>query len=153
MIEYSFNLLSLVAVCKIIFSACVGFLIGSERKRHEKVGGSRTLALVCMSATLLAILSLNLEGKHTFDFVRLLAYSMTGIGFIGSGIILKNKNQIEGVTSASTLFIIMPVGFMIGLGEYLLTIVTALIIFVLLEIKYLPKRKYRKRKIKKVKDA
>jgi len=126
----------IISIIKIIISACIGLFIGRERKSHEKAGGSRTLALVMIGSTLLPIISLKLNADYNFDFTRLMAYGVAGIGFLGSGVIMKNKDHIEGLTTASTLFVLMPLGFLVGLGYYALAIVTSIIIYVILEQKY-----------------
>lgn len=122
-------------IIKIVLSAFVGSLIGKERKKNDKPGGSRTMALVCLGATLITIISLKMNGSYTFDFSRLMAYSIASIGFIGSGIILHHKNRIEGLTTASTLWVLVPLGFMIGLGYFVLATVTTILTYYILERK------------------
>ena len=56
---------------RMILATIVGYILGLERKRHDKSGGSRTMALICLGACLLAILSLELYSTYSFDFVRL----------------------------------------------------------------------------------
>lgn len=135
-LHFNIDIAHIIPIIKILLSTCIGYVIGRERKSHEKTGGSRTLALVMLGSTLLSILSLELIQTFNFDFVRLMSYGVAGIGFLGSGIIMKNKNNIEGLTTASTLFVMMPLGFLVGLGFYSLALVTSIIVYFLLEIKY-----------------
>jgi len=129
--------ISAIILWKIILSIIVGTVIGKERKKKKKPGGSRTFGLVCMGSTLLAILSLKLlEFGYNFDFVRLMSYGMVSIGFLGSGIIIQNKNKVEGLTTASTLWTTVPLGFCIGLGFYALAIICMIFIYLTLESKY-----------------
>ena len=80
------------------------------------------------------------------NYTRLMAYGIAGIGFLGSGIIIQNKNRVEGLTSAATLFAVVPIGYCIGLGFYLLGIMSAVFVYLILESKY-KIRKRRKRNV------
>jgi putative Mg2+ transporter-C (MgtC) family protein len=74
MIIYSeFDIAVLTPLLKILVATAVGYIIGAERKQHQKTRGSRTIALVTLGATLLAILSLKLHADYNFDFVRLMS--------------------------------------------------------------------------------
>ena len=130
-------ILDLTILFKLGLAVSIGLIIGRERKRQEKAGGSRTLSIVILAATLITILSQELvKLGYTFDFVRLLAYAIASIGFIGSGIIVKTRGHVEGLTTAATLFCILPIGFCIGLGFYFLGIVCSIFIYLILESKY-----------------
>ena len=130
--------IDILIILKLIIATLIGLLIGRERKRNEKPGGSRTFAMVCLGSALIAILSLKLieTGLYSFDFVRLLAYGIAGISFLGSGIIIHHKNNVLGLTSASTLWVLVPVGYCIGLGYFQLGMVTAALMYFILEMKY-----------------
>ena len=121
---------------RILLSILTGWILGKERKRHEKSGGSRTMAIVCLSACLVAILSQKLSTVYHFDFFRLMAYTIAGISFIGNGVITQYKQNVEGLTTASTLLINVILGFLIGLEFYFYGIVGTVIMYVLLESKY-----------------
>jgi putative Mg2+ transporter-C (MgtC) family protein len=143
--------IDILVLLKLVLAIFIGRLIGRERKRNEKPGGSRTFALVCLGATLMSILSLELKkAGYDFDFVRLLSYGIASIGFLGSGIIIQNKNRVEGLTSASTLWAIVPVGFFIGLGFYQIAFISAFFIYLILDSKYKRIRKKKKKIIKEV---
>jgi len=128
---------------RLILSAIVGYILGHERKRHDKSGGSRTMALICMTATLLAIISQDLNCAYTFDFVRLMSYLLPAVGFIGMGIIHRTKNSVDGLTTSATLLILLPIGFAIGLNYYFYAIATSIITYLILERKYYEKRRIR----------
>lgn len=125
-----------IIIAKLLIASMVGFLLGKERKRHNKSGGSRTLALVSLSGCLIAILSIILKSSYDFDFTRLMAYSIAGIAFIGNGIIVKTKNGVDGLTTASCLFGTLILSFCIGLGYYFLGIIGSILMFLVLESKY-----------------
>ena len=123
---------------RIILSIIIGFALGRERKKHDKSGGSRTLAIVCMIACAVAILSTKIEmmGVTTFNFSRLLAYTIAGISFIGNGVILKYKTNVEGLTTASSLLACVVIGFFLGLSFYLYAIFMAVFVYIILDCKY-----------------
>jgi len=125
-------------ILKLILSVCIGWILGKERKKRDKNGGSRTLAIMCLSACLISILSQKIEalGVDTFNFSRLMAYTIAGISFIGNGIIIKNEQSVEGLTTASSLLICIIIGFCIGLGFYYETLTVSFLVYCLLDIKY-----------------
>lgn len=125
-----------IIVAKLLIAGMVGYFLGKERKRHNKSGGSRTLAIVSLGGCLIAILSDILVTSYNFDFTRLMAYAIAGISFIGNGIIVKNKNGVDGLTTASCLFVTLILSFCIGLGYYFLGIIGSIFIFLILESKY-----------------
>lgn len=142
-----FNILIDIEICiKLFLSVLVGLFIGHERKKHFKSGGSRTVALVCLGATLMGILNLKfIEYMQLSDFMRLdigriPAYTLVAIGFLGRGLITKGKNgQIDGLTTASTLFVVVPTGICIGMSFYNIAFITTVLIFFILEMKYIKK--------------
>ena len=130
-------MIDLVTVLKLALATGIGLVIGKERKNQDKSGGSRTMAMISLGACLLSIISLKLyDLKYTFDFIRLIAYNLPAIGFIGMGIIHKTKNGVDGLTTAATLMVLATVGFCIGLGFYFCGILTSILIYILLESKY-----------------
>lgn len=135
---------TILIIFKVLFATLMGTLIGKERKRYEKPGGARTFALVSLSACLIAILTLELHKQYEFDFVRLLSYGIASMGFLGSGVIIKNNNKVEGITTASSLFALMLLGYFIGLGYYTIAIITAITIYSILESKKVKPKKNRK---------
>ncbi len=130
-----------IALCKIILATALGFLIGYKRKSRDKVGGSRTFALMSLASVLLTIISVKFADIYHYDFVRLMAYNVAGIGFLCSGLILKTKNNVEGLTGASCMFATVPMSFMIGLEQYFLGITSAILMFSILSLKYKRRKK------------
>lgn len=132
---------------RLILSLIIGWLLGKERKKHDKGGGSRTLAIVSLSCCLVAILSLqiaNVIHPVTHNFSRLMAYCLVGIGFIGSAVITQNKKGVEGITTASLIWASVPINFCIGLGFYFYGIISAILIYCILESKYLDFKKIKR---------
>lgn len=123
---------------RLLISAVIGYCLGKERKKNDKAGGSRTMGIVCMSACLIAILTQEISGLNptVFNFSRLMSYGIASIGFLGSGIIIQTKGRVEGLTSASVFFGLVPIGYCIGLQFYGLGIGSAILLYLLLESKY-----------------
>lgn len=123
---------------RVLLSCIIGYILGYERKQHHKNGGSRTLAIVCMSACLVAILTekICLLGPETHNFTRLMAYTVAGISFIGNGVIIKNRGSVEGLTTAASLLACVVIGFFIGLSFYAYAVFSATLLYILLDMKY-----------------
>lgn len=114
-----------------LFVALVfGLLIGLERAYKSKAAGMRTHALVCLGSALVMVLSSLNEGPYR-DPMRLAAQVVSGIGFIGAGVIWKDsKNAKRGLTTAANLWITSAVGLTIGYGAFDIAIVTGLLLYV-----------------------
>lgn len=132
---------------RILLSALIGWVLGMERKRNDKSGGSRTMAIVSVAACLMSVLSLELlKADVQFDFVRIMSYGIASIGFLGSGLIVHSGRKVEGITTASTLWCLVPLNFMIGLGYYFYGIMSAILLYCILESKYWLLKKQKRRK-------
>lgn len=145
MIEHLYHIIGQIdfwIIFKMSLATIVGLLIGKERKRYQKPGGSRTFALVCLGSTMIATIAQLLAdvASAPFDMSRMPAYAITGIGFLGGGMILQNKNKVEGITTASTLWAIVPIGLLIGFGYYWLACASGAFIYAILDSKYHAKR-------------
>jgi len=121
---------------RLIIAAIVGYTLGKERKNHDKSGGSRTMALICMGSCLVAILSLEMSTVFNFDIMRLLQGAIQGVGFIGMGLIFKQKGQVEGLTTASVLFFVVILGFCVGFNYFFYSFLGTIIALCVLESKY-----------------
>jgi putative Mg2+ transporter-C (MgtC) family protein len=117
-------------VIKILLAIVLGGLIGGEREARDKSAGFRTIILICLGATLFTILSYNITNGN--DAARIAANIVTGIGFLGAGAILREGNQITGLTTAATIWLAASVGMAVGAGEYLLSGVVTIITMIVL---------------------
>lgn len=117
-------------ILKILLAILVGGLIGLEREYRDKAAGFRTILLICLGATLFTILSLRLGG--TEDPVRIAASIVAGVGFLGAGVILRDRGQIMGLTTAATIWISAALGMGIGGGVYSLSLAATFAILVVL---------------------
>jgi putative Mg2+ transporter-C (MgtC) family protein len=120
----------------------VGFLIGLERESHQRPAGIKTHILVCMGATVVSIVQLeiiadvirrvsedpSLTDVLKADYGRLGAQVISGIGFLGAGTILRTKGSVRGLTTAATLWIVACLGLGIGMGHYVVSIAAFLLI-------------------------
>lgn len=96
-----------------------GGLIGLERGRHGRSAGMRTHILVCMGATLAAMLDLYLSGRLGSDGTRIAAQVVTGIGFLGAGVILVKRDlTVTGLTTAAGLWATSIIGLAYGFGYF-----------------------------------
>ena len=121
---------------RLILATLIGYFLGKERKKRDKAGGSRTMALMCLSACVVAILSLDLQALYHADILRLMQGTIQGISFIGMGLIVKNKGNVEGLTTASILFIVVLIGFLIGCKMYFYSFIVSGLAYVIGELKY-----------------
>lgn len=140
------NPLELSMVLPLTLSAFLGAIIGLERERIHKPAGVRTYILVTMGSTLFTQLStLGFSAMSTaaydIDPTRIVASILTGIGFIGAGVIIHHSNhEVQGITTAAGLWMAAAIGVAIGLNFYLIAIfATLLALFTLLAIGFVLK--------------
>lgn len=134
------NAAQMTIAFRILISFVAGMLIGFDRERSGKAAGLRTQMLVCVGSTLFAGLSIyvaNSLGVLGQDPTRIMAQIVSGVGFLGAGVILKNGNRLSGVTTAATIWTTAAVGVAIGSGFYIPAAVTVFLILMLNPIAYL----------------
>ena len=102
-----------------------GGIIGVERQLRGKAAGIRTSILICLGTAIFVALGASLAPEHS-DPSRVLAQVVSGIGFLGGGVILARKGLVTGVTSAAVIWVLAALGAMIGLGHLRATIVLTL---------------------------
>lgn len=109
-------------------SLLCGSLIGFEREYRNKSAGFRTIILICLGSTIFTIVSKYGVGSDD----RVAANIITGIGFIGAGVIFKDKFSVMGLTTASVIWTAAGIGMAAGIGYHTLAVsLTALTILVL----------------------
>lgn len=114
---------SLPTVATLLIKLCLCFLsgglIGLERGRHGRSAGMRTHILVCMGATLAAMTDLYLNSLIGSDGTRIAAQVVTGIGFLGAGVILVKRDlTVTGLTTAAGLWATSIIGLCYGFGYF-----------------------------------
>ena len=124
-------------VVRILIATLCGFSIGFERKRRSKEAGMRTHSIVAMGACLMMIISKYAfwdMPSEKFDGARIAAQVVSGIGFIGTGMIVYSKGALHGLTTAAGIWATAGIGMTIGAGGNVMLLVgvasTVLIIFV-----------------------
>lgn len=110
-------------VYKLLLSFLLGAIIGTEREYRSKSAGLRTMILIAVGSTLFTILSI----KISSDAGRIAANIVTGIGFIGAGIIFRENNRVVGITTAAIVWVTAALGMGIGAGFYEISIACFLI--------------------------
>lgn len=128
-------------IIRIFVAAVLGGLIGLEREYRAKEAGFRTHFLVALGSSLFMILSqygfdtpLAILQKTSFDPSRIASQVVTGIGFIGAGIIIFQKNVIRGLTTAAGLWVTSAIGLTCGAGLYILASATTILVLLCLEV-------------------
>jgi len=117
-------------VFQILAALLAGALLGLEREYHSKPAGFRTMILICVSSCLFSILSLSLPSGD-----RIASNIVTGIGFIGAGVVFKEGASVRGITSAAIIWMSAAIGMSIGLRHYVLAaIVVAIVLLIMLAL-------------------
>ena len=117
---------------RLIISVALGGLIGFEREKKIKPAGLRTNMLVCLGSCLFTIVSVT---GFSADPARVAAGIVTGIGFLGAGSIIATGGRIIGLTTAATLWVVAGIGLVIGIGEYVIAIVSTVLVYLILSVK------------------
>ena len=105
----------LLDVYKAIISIVAGLILGFEREMKDKSAGLKTITVICLGSTLFSIISYKLAGDG--DPTRIASYIVSGIGFLGAGVIFKEGFTIYGLTTAGVIWIAAAIGMSIGFGE------------------------------------
>lgn len=115
-------------IIQIIAAFVVGGLLGLEREYHSKPAGFRTMILICVGSCLFTILSTTFAENPD----RIASNILTGIGFIGAGVVFKEGINISGITSAATIWVAASLGMCIGLKFYGLALFVAVLVMIVL---------------------
>ena len=118
-------------VWRLLLAAGLGAAIGLEREYRQKPAGLRTNILIAVGSALFTIISLEMT-KSVGDTSRVAGQIVTGIGFLGGGAIMRNRDSVHGMTTAATIWANASIGVAAGAGQYMLaSFATALTLFVL----------------------
>jgi putative Mg2+ transporter-C (MgtC) family protein len=105
----------LVAIFLVLSAILCGALLGDERQRREKPAGLRTIVLVCLGAAVFTMTGFAFTSA-TGDSGRVAAQIVTGIGFLGAGVILHGRRFVSGVTTAAIVWVAAAIGMTVGAG-------------------------------------
>lgn len=118
-------------IFRIVVAAALGMIIGSERKNRNKSAGVRTHAIVALGAALMMVVS-----KYGFydvasaDAARVAAQVVSGVGFLGAGVIFVRNNLVNGLTTAAGMWTTAGVGLAMGAGLYVVGVSSAVLIII-----------------------
>ncbi len=104
---------------KACLSLFAGFVLGFEREWKDKSAGFKTISIICLGSTLFSLLSYKLGAGESEDATRIASYVVSGIGFLGAGVIFKDGVNVNGLTTASIIWMSAAVGMAIGFGVFL----------------------------------
>ena len=110
-----------IDLAQLLLAVVLGCLIGYLRELSQKPAGITTITLVTLTSTLIMQLSYKLPGTDGTigDPARLAAAVITGIGFLGAGVILRHGTHVQGITTAATVWLMAGVGLAVGAGYYI----------------------------------
>lgn len=118
-------------IVRILLAALVGGAVGLERAYHDKSACFRTMILIATGSAFFTIMS-HVMGEPVNDSARIAAAVVSGVGFLGAGVIIKDGISIHGLTTAASIWMVASLGMGMGLGMYhLVAVVTGTILVVL----------------------
>jgi len=121
---------------KILLTILLSSLIGGERELRHKGAGLRTHILVSVGSALIVLTSFHVfdiyKDQTMIDPTRMITGIVTGVGFLCAGAIIRGGNQVTGLTTAATLWIVAGLGMAVGAGLYSAAILFTLVVFFVL---------------------
>ena len=133
------------ALLRLFVSLLLGGAIGVERLLGKHPAGFRTFMLICLGSTLATLASIYLcqtnMDLHNGDPGRIAAQVLTGIGFIGAGLIIKNQDGVSGLTTATCIFVTAAIGIAVGVGLIWPAVFATVLVLLVLVTSYLTRRK------------
>lgn len=116
---------------RLILSFLIGSVLGIEREYRSKAAGLRTMIMICLGSTIFTEISLSIGGASPD---RIASTIITGIGFLGAGVIFKDGLTISGITTATTIWISAALGMAVGAGEYMIAVVSSIAVLLVLTV-------------------
>jgi putative Mg2+ transporter-C (MgtC) family protein len=142
---------------KLIVALFCGGLIGLERELKNKSAGIKTNMLICVGSMLFTTISVLVafdgasEGMKLGDPGRIGAQIVSGIGFLGGGAILQSKENVVGLTTAASIWLVAAIGMLIGIGQLEVALfVSVLMVFVLVAVTLFENRFLERRRLFKI---
>ncbi len=117
---------------RFLLAALWGGIVGAEREYHNKSAGFRTMIMISAGSCFFTIISMLIGGTSNPD--RIAANVVTGIGFLGAGVIFRGDNKVNGITTAASIWAVAAIGMGIGAGFYWASGLASLLILVVLAI-------------------
>jgi putative Mg2+ transporter-C (MgtC) family protein len=116
---------------QLVLSFAIGTAIGLEREYRSKAAGLRTMIMICFGSTIFTEVSISI-GDSSPD--RIASNIITGIGFLGAGVIFKDGLSINGITTATTIWIAAALGMAVGAGEYFIALIGSVVVIIVLSL-------------------
>jgi putative Mg2+ transporter-C (MgtC) family protein len=120
------------AIGRLLVACLLGGLVGLEREFTRKAAGLRTNLLICLGAAFFTLLSPIIAGESGSNLGQIASNIVQGIGFLGAGLILHNRNRVSGLTSAASVWVVASIGMACGAGLYAPAIVATVTVIVAL---------------------
>jgi len=121
---------------RLVLSVILSGFIGFERQIHRRTAGLRTHILVSLGSCLIMLTSLYVfdiyKNVANLDPARIAAGVITGIGFLGAGTIIREKEGVKGLTTAASLWVVAGIGLSVGCGFYTASIFTSVLALIVL---------------------
>jgi putative Mg2+ transporter-C (MgtC) family protein len=123
-LDYEFLTILPDLLLKVLIATICGAIIGYDREVKQKVAGLRTNILICVGCTIFTASSFFIsDSLSNIDPTRIIGQIITGIGFLGAGVIVKNDDKVVGVTTAAFIWVISAIGVLIGSGLFFMPII------------------------------
>jgi putative Mg2+ transporter-C (MgtC) family protein len=138
---------------RVVLALALGLVLGAEREWRGHPAGLRTMALICTGSCVFTGLGLIPELGKTVDPTRIAAQIVTGVGFLGAGSILRQGEEVRGLTTAASIWVTASIGMAVGFGYYTVAIFATLLVgVVLIALKPLEDRLFRHRRNRRASD-
>jgi len=124
------NLVTNEAVFRLLVACLLGGAVGMEREWKGQSAGVRTNLLICMGCAFFTLMSAVLAGDTGTNKGQVASNIVQGIGFLGAGLILHNKNRVSGLASAASIFVVASIGMACGAGLFLPAVIATVIVMV-----------------------
>lgn len=118
---------------RLLLAAALGCAIGIDREWHHRPSGVRTNVLICFGAAMFTFLSVIIAGEGSANRAQIASNIVQGIGFLGAGLILHNRDRVSGLTSAATVWAVASIGMACGAGLYVPAVFATILVLVVLE--------------------
>ncbi|WP_224490401.1 MgtC/SapB family protein [Robertkochia flava] len=115
-------------IVKLLAALIAGLVIGLEREFKGKSAGIKTNGLVALGSAIFVLASLEFHGEDFVDITRVLSQVVTGIGFLGAGVILQQREKVKGLTTAATIWCSAAIGCLAALGMFPELLITTLLV-------------------------
>ena len=122
------------AAGRLLLAAALGCAIGIDREYHHRPSGVRTNVLICFGSAMFTFLSAIIAGDNSPNRGQIASNIVQGIGFLGAGLILHNRDRVSGLTSAATVWAVASIGMACGAGLYFPAIFATIVVLVVLEM-------------------